>query len=452
MTEQGRADVTSTVGIVADDLTGATDSAVQFAGAGWTTRLALTMPAADSVEPGSVTAFVTDARAQDPEIARANTAAAVKGLRESGIGRLFLKIDSTLRGSVIDQINGALDAWSIEYPDAIAIVCSAYPAMGRTIEDGHILVHGDSVHTTSIGSDPVTPVTTSDVAVLLPGSVGFQLGEGTAAENAARLEAAARLKKGVDGSRVISVDATSDVDLARLAEAIALLGAKAIPTGAAGLAIAMSRVWAAPHLDARSDVTSPTSSSADSPRVMVVVSSLHDVSRSQADELMRTFEADQVRTFAPPLNEAISPTTITDWTRRELENAPALPGVVVISSPSDRPSRPPAGATSAAELIAESLASITELVFEHDRIDVMMLLGGEGARAVLERLGAEALLVHDTVREGIPRTTLEGGTADGVTVVTKAGGFGSPTAVADIVAELIGVTPARVTPSSFTPR
>src|SRR5690606_6980393 len=107
--------------------------------------------------------------------------------------------------------------WSSEHPDAVAIVCSAYPAMGRTIEGGHILVNGEGVQTTSVGTDPVTPVSTSDLTELLPGSVPVRLGDGTAAENANMLKAAL-----ASGSRIAVVDAQTDSDLALLAETIDL--------------------------------------------------------------------------------------------------------------------------------------------------------------------------------------------------------------------------------------
>lgn len=439
--------ITGPAGIVADDLTGATDSAVQFARNGWRAKLALTMPPPGSAEVGSVTAFVTDARAQPAQAALASTESAVVGLLDSGIERLFVKIDSTLRGSVIHQIQGALVPWGSQYSHPIAIVCSAYPAMGRTIKNGKILVNGAEVHTTAIGRDPVTPMITSDLTELLPSSVKFQLGEGTAVENVARLEAAAN----ATGAQfpIIAVDATTDVDLARLAQAVGLLGARAIPIGAAGLAVAISAVWVGAGATV-SSIDAASSSTADSPttrspaagslsarRVIVVVSSLHDVSRTQVDQLTNALPIDQLRTFAPPLDVALSAETIAGWTRQELAKSSALPKVVVISSPSARPSQQPQGEKTAAELIARSLAIITDLVFEHDRIDAIMLLGGEGARVVLERLGAETLIVHDTMREGMPLASLEGGKADGVMVITKAGGFGSPTSVAEIVADLV---------------
>jgi len=191
-------------GIVADDLTGAGDSAVQFAALGWQARLTLGDPFAVAVLPGSVVAVVTDSRAQHAEAARLSTSSAVTALMGSGIDRLFVKIDSTLRGSVPDQIRGALNAWTHRYPNAIAIVCPAYPAMGRTVEGGLLLVDGARVETTSVGRDPVTPVATSVLADLLPGSVGIRIRQADAEILAALITAAA--------SNVVTVDACTDAD------------------------------------------------------------------------------------------------------------------------------------------------------------------------------------------------------------------------------------------------
>jgi uncharacterized protein YgbK (DUF1537 family) len=422
-------------GIVADDLTGATDSVVQFARAGWKARLALTTPTAGSADVGAVVAVVTDARAHAPGTASADTASAVAELLTSGIHRLFLKIDSTLRGSVLHQVTGAIEAWSTEHPDAMAVVCSAYPAMGRTIVDGEMLVHGAGVHTTAIGRDPVTPVTTSAVRELLPGAVALRLTGTTPVEDAAQIEAAASTAP----QRVVSVDAVTDDDLSRLAEAVNLIGPRAIPVGAAGLAVAMSRIWA-PAATVAAPATVPTVPGAVD-RVAVVGSSLHEVSRVQVQALLDALPANQVLTLGPTLDQALEPTGMAAWAANELARVSVLPAVVVITSPPER-SAAPLGEPGepASERIARSLAIISDVVFSSSSIGAFVLLGGEGARAVLDGLGAESLLVHDTVREGIPIATLEGGKADGVLVVTKAGGFGTPTALAEIVPELLHST------------
>ena len=415
-----------TVGIVADDLTGGGDSAVQFARDGWRTRLALTAPDGQSLGHGAVLAVVSDARAQSDPVAHADTARAVSALAESGANRLLLKIDSTMRGSAHAQIRGALESWQTRYPTAFAVVCPAYPMMGRTVQNGRVLVNGQGVETTSVGTDPVTPVTTNQLGDLIPGSTHLVLGPGTPAQHAARLRGAAQ-----NSAAVVTVDATTDADLLALAEAVSLLGIEAVPAGSAGLAVALSRVWC-PAL-ANTALHPPAAAE----RVVVVVSSLHDMSRSQYAHLLAGTSTEHVRTFAPSLAVLLDPGAIAGWIEAELAAVPELPAVVVVATPSERPDASVTDTPTAAVIIADGLATVTAAVFAHCAVGAVVLMGGEGARAVLDRFEAGAIRVTAAIREGIPVGLIEGGLADGLTVVTKAGGFGVTSSIADILPELL---------------
>lgn len=442
------------VGIVADDLTGANDSAVQFARAGWVASLGLLSRPGESIDGGAVHALVADSRAQNHEAARISTATAANAVRAANATRLFLKIDSTMRGSVLAQIEGALASWATNHPDCFAVVCPAYPGMGRTVVAGQLLVNGARVETTSIGTDPVTPVTTSDLATLLPGSVRVEIGEVDAATAARRIEAAT-----ASGARIIVVDAETDAQLAEIAVAVAGLGARAVPVGAAGLAVAMATAWAPGSVAPTARVSAKEAidgAQADHRRVLYVISSLHDVSRTQLQHLTEAGGPDGILTLAPSLDDVLNSETIGAWARAQLvefagrpecrEHHEPLPSVIVVATPDARaaasaPATPatldsPAERETAANTIATSLALITDAVFHAARIDALVLVGGEGARAVLTRLGARSIRVLDSIREGIPLGSITGGTANGLTVLTKAGGFGTPTVLAELASEL----------------
>ena len=420
-----RADHVS-VGIVADDLTGGGDSVVQFARDGWHARLALTAPDSGAMSHGTVLAVVSDARAQSAQLARTSTSEAVEALGNAGINRLLLKIDSTMRGSVHAQIHGALSTWRKLHDEAFAVVCPAYPAMKRTVQNGRVLVNGQGVETTAVGTDPVTPVTTNLLSELVPGSVHISLGRGTPLEHAEQLRAAAR-----NQNRVVTVDARTDADLMILAEAVALLGAEAVSAGSAGLAVALSQVWCRDLAAAAAESRRERAT-----RVVIVVSSLHDVSRSQYDHLVRSTPPHLVRTLAPSLTVLLEPGAVGRWITAELAAAPYLPPIVIVATPSERPAASTASEP-AAVIIADGLATITAAVFAHRSVGALVLMGGEGARAVLNRFEADAIVVTDAIREGIPVGLVEGGLADGLTVVTKAGGFGVTSSIADILPELL---------------
>src|SRR3712207_6061387 len=100
--------------IVADDLTGACDSAVRFSAAGWEATLLLDRRDngdAWAAEADTLLAVTTDSRGLANDAARDATIQAVDTVGRLGATRLFLKIDSTMRGSVRGQVSGALQAW-----------------------------------------------------------------------------------------------------------------------------------------------------------------------------------------------------------------------------------------------------------------------------------------------------------------------------------------------------
>lgn len=418
MTEASTAPI---VGIAADDVTGATDSVVQFSRTGWSSRLLLGELIPDSVAPGSALAMNSDARAMDEAAARTATGSAIADLITAGANRLYLKIDSTMRGSVGAQIAGAVDAWQKQHPSAFAVVCPAYPAMGRTVEGGLLRVHGGPVEDSPAGRDPVTPVPTSDLSQLLPSTTAISL-SGSPEQDAQSLRDAA-------GSGVVVVNAASDDDLRTLAAALVVAGPTAIPAGSAGLAAAMAAAWA----DAGSvQAAIAPAPAAQGQRIIVVVSSLHEVARAQTDHLRAHLDPADLRILQPDESLLDQPNRLAQWAAGELELAEALPRVVVITSPD----AVGGSVTLSGAAIARSLATVVQQTLDRADVGALVLVGGDGARAVLDATRAQALRITGAIQEGIPVGVVEGGTAAGKIVVTKAGGFGPEHALLDTVTEL----------------
>ena len=409
------------VGIAADDVTGATDSVVQFSRTGWSSRLLLGELLPDSVEPGSALAVNTDARALDTATARHATASAIRNLVTAGADRLYLKIDSTMRGSVGAQVAGALDAWQEQHPGCFAVVCPAYPAMGRTVEDGLLRVHGGPVEDSPAGRDPVTPVPTSEFSQLLPGTTTISL-SGSPEQDAQAFRDAA-------GDGVVVVNAASDDDLRALAAALVVAGPTAIPAGSAGLAAAMAVAWAEAEAVHAASEPAPT---AQGQRIVVVVSSLHDVARAQTHHLQSQLVSTDLRILQPDEFLLDQPDRLARWAAEELELPESLPRVVVIISPE----AVGGSETLSGAAIARCLASVVQQTLARASVGALVLVGGDGARAVLDATRAQALRITGAIQEGIPVGVVEGGTATGKIVVTKAGGFGPVTALLDTVTEL----------------
>lgn len=357
--------------LVADDLTGAGDAAVGFAEAGWRAVLCLDpdRPSRGHGTRPTVLAVSTGARAAGDAEAARRTARAVEAMLAAGADRLYLKVDSTLRGSVAGQLDGALTAWSQVHAQARAVVCPAFPAHGRTVVEGQVLVAGAPLASSAAAQDPVTPRTHGDLVRLLPGAVHHRGAD----------------LSGPPGSRLV-VDAGDDDDLDRLARLLDEVGPELVMVGAGGLAAALGRTWSQPvGLGATPAVRG---------RVLVAVSSLHPATTAQLAWLVA---------------------------------GPLAGDVDVLTTASTR--------TTADAAVAD-LAARVGTALRSRPYGAVVVVGGDGAAAVLTGLGADLVEIDAALVPGCPTGRVTGGRADGLRLVTKSGGFGGPATLDQIVTRL----------------
>jgi uncharacterized protein YgbK (DUF1537 family) len=88
--------------------------------------------------------------------------------------------------------------------------------------------------------------------------------------------------------------------------------------------------------------------------------------------------------------------------------------------------------------VARGLAAAVHRLIERARPGALVLVGGDGAEATLDRLGVGALRVLRRVVEGVPVSETLGPAGAGVVVVTKAGGFGADGTLLAVVDRLRG--------------
>lgn len=398
--------------IVADDVTGAGDTAVQFAQEGWTAELRLRRGADGDAQ---VVAVSTDSRACSEEDAAARVRAAVA---QTPGTHVFKKIDSTLRGPIRAEIEALLEASD---PDVVAVVCPAFPAVGRTMTDGVLYVDGTPVGATSVGRDPVTPVTESHVPTLLGApSLRLDPDEGPAAH-------AARLRK---AGRIVVVDAATDADLDRIARAVHELGDRALPVGAAGLAGALARLRR-PERPAHAPAPPAEPDHRQGAPVLVVVTSLHSAARGQIRALVddgaehhepdpsAVLDDEAWRAFADAVTATARAADTADTADTIVLSAPERGSGADGNVP---PHVPP-------DLVAHRLADAAAHLMQARCPAGIVVTGGDGARALLERLEGTGIRLdtgHADVGQGVAVGSVVGGWADRLPVATKAGGFGEP--------------------------
>lgn len=394
------------IAIVADDLTGSGDTAVQFVRSGWPTQLsvgrakqALADPAASEAE---VVAVTTHSRALPAVEAAAVIREDVAALRHAGVKRLYKKVDSTLRGAFRAEVDAARHAWRA---DAIAVVCPAFPDTGRTVRGGVLYVNDVPVTETSAATDPVTPVTQSHIPTLLDAAHIDAVTSDTPRALADRILAA---------GDVVVVDAITSEDMDRLAHAIALIGERALPVGSGGLAAPLARLWAGAETQGA---------------VLVVVTSQHSAARRQAAAL----QADGARVWSPSLAQLADDAAWAAWSSDVCREAGQQPveRTWLLLAPEGR--RDGLDADQVAERLGElagrlirahvppasreAVGAAGEPAVEVPASKVagaatvsgVVATGGDGASAVLGALQAGGIALVDEVIGGVPLGTLTGG-------------------------------------------
>jgi len=153
------------IGIIADDLTGAGDAGLHFADAGLSTVIQVFQEGEYAVEQNIPEVYIinTDSRFDDPKKAYDKVKNASRQLKAMGVTSVFKKIDSTLRGNIGAEIDALFDEFDIE----VLPFCAAFPDMGRTTVNGHLLVYDKLVTQTEFATDSRNPVLESHIPTLL---------------------------------------------------------------------------------------------------------------------------------------------------------------------------------------------------------------------------------------------------------------------------------------------
>ena len=390
------------IAVIADDLTGAADTGVQFVHAGY--RTAVFFRATEVVEDGlDAVVFDTDSRAMPAGFAAKRVVGAAHAARGARI--VYKKLDSTLRGNVAAELAAALGGARRDR----VIVAPAFPAAGRITVGGIQRVHGVPVDETEMANDPHTPVREAHVPSLLAdafSSVGL-----LSVEDLAEPEF---VRGAVEDYECVVADAERDADLEVIVRAVpdpaGLLWA-----GSAGLALALGSVYPGPYAGTTRVRRTPVRP------VLVVVGSLSGVAREQVRRLVEAYgEVDvPVDSKAPnAVREAV------DAARRALAGGTCA----VVHSPEER--------SASSESVLGSLSEVAALLSEEGLFEGLVLTGGATAVGVAQRLGASGIRLEGEIETGVPTGLLAGPRP--YPVVTKAGGFGGPDTLVGAVEALSG--------------
>jgi len=379
-------------GLIADDLTGACDAGVQFAQCGFSTLVRIT-PRRLEQEPFGLVVLTTNSRNDVPATAASKVREACQALLEENREVIYKKMDSTLRGNLGCELEAAMETCGF----SLALVAPAFPAMGRTLEGGSLRVAAAAspqlVHLPELlRQQCVHRVVHLDRAAWATGSNAL----------------VERLAQLLPEKTIVVLDSASDEDLEVIARAGIQLQGRALLAGSAGLAAAMARIMAEQFQRVPLPAATRIASKCVSGSVVLVMGSTHPVTGAQIDFLIRNVRVARIELRGNANQQALE--AIKDGRH-----------LLVIPEPEHDDESP----------LKEFLS-----VLENPAVRGVTLSGGDTAFGISRALGASGIKLEREVLPGIPFGSLMGGLADGLAVVTKAGGFGDEDTLA-VIAEFL---------------
>ncbi len=292
---------------------------------------------------------------------------------------IYKKVDSTLRGPIATE----LVALARALPNMPIVYVPAYPALGRTVVGGELLVHGEPVAQTAFADDVYHPIRSSSVVDLFDGVV-----PAGCVRSCTPSDLVGALAESLSGERcgtVLVCDAETDADLDDIAVALRQIQAPVLVAGSGGFAARwLAAVPGAPR--AMPPSRPPCLPSIGS--AIVVCGSRHPMSIAQA----AAASVAGYRCLVPAAGESADPAELADELGRRAATA----------------------------------------IAEH-RPDAVVLFGGDTAFATLSTLGCSSLRPIGEVLPGVPVSRCD---SSGLVVVTKAGGFGEADVVATVMERL----------------
>jgi len=406
--------------IIADDLTGAADTGVQFCHFYDDTVLISYLHLSNAVLPASrsAVALYTNSRAMDMMTAHKRLGSVARRLAELKPLWVYKKMDSCLRGNPGAETEALMDELAYE----ASFIAPAFPEMGRTTVNGTHLIHGIPVGQTEISRDLVTPVTESDLRTVIKSQCRYPVGhiplnlleEG---DTALGDEIERQIRGGI---RHIVFDTTCREHLDRIARLIFSSSHRILPAGSAGLAAGFGGL-----LSAKPRLKTYDHRSFEGGNHLLVCGTNSEVTRRQIKTLVAAYPYEEVALDRWILADADPRDAFLNSVSLVRSKLSANHVVITIEAPQQPSvSARQLNQQQTAQSLTEGLGRLLAAVLTETRPGLLFLTGGDTADAVITSAGGKGIRIRGEVVTGVVQGTLIGGPLDGLPVVTKAGAFG----------------------------
>lgn len=408
------------LGVIADDMTGATDVALMLNRSGMRTVQTIGVPRPGQALPEADAVVVAlKSRTNPVTEAVADSLAACEALLAAGARQILFKYCSTFDSTPAGNIGPVADALAQRLGAGLAIVCPAFPANGRSIYQGYLFVGAVPLHESSMKDHPLTPMRDSSLIRLMGaqtnGAVGLvDYATVLAGADAVQARFGALTAEGV---RFVVTDALTNADLMVLGEAVA---DHKLLTGGSGIAMGLPQNFRRAGLLPEREIAA--SLAAPKGRAGIISGSCSTATRGQiAKAIEAGYPALKVDPMALVSGEQDA-AKLADWALAQSTDTPFL----LYSS--DDPAEVSAiqdslGREKAGETVEHAFAKTAALLAEGG-VSRLLVAGGETSGAVVQGLGIGLLEIGPEIDPGVPWTRVAQGRD--MVIALKSGNFGAP--------------------------
>lgn len=421
------------VGIIADDLTGANDTALQFQQRGATTRILLDLEEEPSnVKDTQTWAISTESRNIEAHEAYEKVKEATSFLIEKiNPDYFYKKIDSTIRGNIAVEVLAMLEV--LEW-DA-SVIIPAFPAESRVTVGGYHLLKGVPIERTEMARDPYSPICESHIPTLLKSQLDEDCKDLVGSIELTTVMKGAgpilvKLKELISqGKKLIVADAMSTVDIEQVMLAIGKTDYKILPTGTAAAARILRDLWL-PDVEAQQfEQVIP-----NIPK-LIISGSATQITANQIDKLDESDDFENTFTLSLDMKTVLD--GVSDELVERIINNLGTNNIVTVHTShliknfdgfSEDSLNAELTRSSLARVITDFLAELTQRVIEKKNL-ILITLGGETSYKCCEAIGANQLQLIDEVAPAIALSVDH----QNRFIVTKSGNLGGVNTLIDIL-------------------
>jgi uncharacterized protein YgbK (DUF1537 family) len=407
------------LGCVADDVTGATDLAINLVSGGMRVVQFLTIPTAEQLRNLDCDAVVVGlkTRSVPAQEAVADSLAAVDALRAAGCQRFYFKYCSTFDSTADGNIGPVAAAMLQALDEDRAIVCPAFPAAGRTVYLGHLFVNGQLLNESSMRHHPLNPMTDSNIVRFLDRQTVLKVGLIPTPVIAQGVQSVCDAidRQTADGNRLLVTDTCRDADLATIARSVV---DHPLITGGSGIARYLPEAWRQNGLIGRT-IHRPTFRQVDG-KALIVAGSCSPMTQRQVEYMKDRCESFQVDAQA----------LMTDFDAEVTRFKSVVPQIgdrpLMIYSTASVDQIEPIHQKYGREMVCRTVekfhSQVAKGMVQEFGFRKIIVAGGETSGAVMRDLAIEQLHIGPEICTGVPWTFSMGQSA--IALALKSGNFG----------------------------